>query len=240
MNNTLLKVENVTKKFAGLVALNKVNMEISKGQILGLIGPNGAGKTTLFNVITGFYEPEEGKVYFRDEEITGKPPHKIAKLGIGRTFQVVKPFLGLTVEEAVRVGAYNHALNEVEVEEIISETLNFLGLSKLRKRLCKDLNLVEMKLTTVAQALAAKPELLLLDELAAGLTPTEIDNLIALLRKVNEEKKITLCLVEHVMHFIMGISDYIVVLHYGEKIAEGKPEEVASNEKVIEAYLGRR
>ncbi len=235
----LLKVDGITKSFGGLVALNNVTMYVNEGEIVGLIGPNGAGKTTLFNVITGFYKPDRGKVFFNGVEITGKPPHIIAKMGIARTFQIVKPFPTLTVEEAVRVGAYKVTDREDEVDKLVDEALSIVGIDEIRDRRCADCNLVQIKLTELARALATQPILLLLDEVAAGLTPIEIGFYVDLLRDINRRKKITMLIVEHVMKFVMNISERIVVLHYGKKIAEGTPMEVSRDKNVIEAYLGR-
>lgn len=234
----ILRVEKVSKRFAGLMALNKVSLTLQKGRITGLIGPNGSGKTTLFNVITGFYKPEEGKIFFEGKDITGLPPHKVAALGIARTFQVVKPFGGLTVEEAVKIGAYKSASNEREAKEIVDWALSIVGLENVRKKKCAECNFVQMKLTEVARSLATKPKLLLLDEPASGLNPAEIDRFTEYLKHINKEYGITLCVVEHVMRFVMGLSDHVIVLHAGEKIAEGAPEEVSSNELVVKAYLG--
>jgi branched-chain amino acid transport system ATP-binding protein len=237
--DAILRVEGVKMVFGGLVALHDVSMQVNRNQIVGLIGPNGAGKTTLFNVITGFYKPKAGRVYFNGRDITGWPPHKIAKLGIARTFQIVKPFPQLTVEEAVRVGAYKVTKDEDKVSRMVDEALKTVGLEDISTRKCADCNLVQTKLTELARALATQPVLLLLDEVAAGLTPTEIDFYIDLLKRINKEKKISMLVVEHVMKFVMGLSERVVVLHYGKKISEGTPDEVSSDKQVIEAYLGK-
>jgi branched-chain amino acid transport system ATP-binding protein len=238
MENTILSVRNIVKRFGGLIALNNVSFDAEEGEILGIIGPNGAGKTTLFNVITGFYKPDNGKIVFRDNDITGLPPHKVSHLGIARTFQVSKPFPSLTVEEAIKVGAFKSANQERLVREIVDETLSLIGLNYIRSRHCSECNLVQTKLIELGRALATRPSLLLLDEIAAGLNPFEINELIELLRKINKEKKITICVIEHVMKFIMNVSDRIIVLHHGEKISEGRPTEVSKDPRVVQAYLG--
>lgn len=240
MRGAMLEVKNVTKRFGGLTALHNVSFEVEKGSIIGIIGPNGAGKTTLFNVITGFLKPEGGKIFYERNDITGMSPHEIAKMGIARTFQIVKPFPELTVEEAVRVGAYLRTKEETKIDEIVDDVLEFVGIERLRDRYGKELNLIQLKLTEIARALATQPKLLLVDEVVAGLTPKEIDNIIDMVKKINEDKKITVCLIEHIMRFIMRASQKIIVLHHGEKIFEGKPEEAYNNEKVIKAYLGER
>lgn len=236
----ILTVERVTKRFGGLRALHEVSFQMEEGKVLGIIGPNGAGKTTLFNVITGFLKPEEGRIFFYDEEITGKPPHVVAKMGIARTFQVVKPFPELTVEEAVKVGAYLRTNEEGKAMEVVDRVLKFIGLEGLRNKRGKELNLMQLKLTELARALATQPKLLLIDECAAGLTPAEIDGFIETVRKINREWGISIILIEHVMRFIMRASERIIVLHHGEKIFEGAPEEAYNDKRVIEAYLGER
>jgi len=232
----ILRVSNLTKKFGNLVAVNDVSLQIYEGEIMGLIGPNGAGKTTLFNAITGLYAPDAGQVVFKGIDITAFLPHRICKLGMSRTFQVIQAFSSMTVEEAVRVGAYNRH-GEKSVMAKVDEVIAFCDLEDQK---CGDLGLAPLRRVELARAMATEPDLLLLDEAGAGLTPTELSGLMAMLRKLNEEKDITLCVVEHVMRMVMGLCSRIAVLDYGEVIAEGDPDEICNNERVIEAYLGER
>ena len=242
VNGYILRVENVTKRFGGLVALDHVTFSVKQGEILGLIGPNGAGKTTLFNVISGVYKPEEGRVIFKDTDITGWKPHKIAHLGIARTHQIVRPFGDLTVLENAMIGALfgrrSDEITEEEARKVAEEVLDYVGLGEKKDLPARVLNVQEKKRLELARALSAEPELLLLDEVLAGLTPTEVENMLILLRRIRVEKDITIIMIEHVMHAVMNLADRIVVLHFGRKIAEGTPEEVANNPEVITAYLG--
>jgi branched-chain amino acid transport system ATP-binding protein len=235
----ILQVSNLTKSFGSLVAVNNVSMQIFEGEIVGLIGPNGAGKTTFFNAITGLSAPDCGRVVFKGTDTVGFLPHKICKLGMSRTFQVTQAFNSMTVEDAVRVGAYNrHA--EKDVMDKVDEVIAFSDLESIRRQKCGDLGLAPLRRVELARALATEPDLLLLDEAGAGLNPTELSGLMAMLKKLNQEKDITLCVVEHVMKMVMGICSRIIVLDHGEVIAEGCPDEICANEKVIEAYLGER
>lgn len=236
---SILSVDNVTKKFGSLVAVNNVSFHIHNGEILGLIGPNGAGKTTLFNSITGLYHPEDGKVIFKGQDITAMRPHKICRLGMSRTFQVTRAFTHMTVEDSIKVGSYNKN-GERAVDRKVAEIIEFFKMQDIRYWKCADLGLAQLKRLEIARAVATDAELLLLDEAGAGLTVTEIGELMALLSTLKKEKDITLCVVEHVMQMVMGICSRIIVLDYGELIAEGTPEEIRSNERVIEAYLGKR
>lgn len=236
MTEIILSVKDIVKRFGGLIALNKVSFDMRKGEILGLIGPNGSGKTTLFNVITGYYKPDEGKIFFESEDITNKPPYELANKGIGRTFQIVKPFLRLTVLENV----ISSALLKHTKDDAIKQSIEILKLVRLYdKRFMEaaSLNLVEKRRLELARALALKPKLLLLDEVLAGLNPTEIDEMLVFLKKINE-MGISILMVEHVMRAVMNISNRIIVLYNGVKIAEGSPNEVANTKKVIDVYLG--
>ena len=242
VNGYILKVENITKRFGGLVALDHVTFSVKQREILGLIGPNGAGKTTLFNVISGVYKPEEGRVIFKDTDITGWKPHKVAHLGIARTHQIVRPFGDLTVLENAMIGALfgkrSDEITEEEARKVAEEVLDYVGLGEKKDLPARILNVQEKKRLELARALSAEPELLLLDEVLAGLTPTEVENMLILLRRIRVERNITIIMIEHVMHAVMNLADRIVVLHFGRKIAEGTPEEVANNPEVITAYLG--
>jgi branched-chain amino acid transport system ATP-binding protein len=233
----LLRVNGISKVFGGLMALSDVTFSVMKGEILGLIGPNGAGKTTLFNVVNGFYPPSKGEVFFKEERITRLKTHQICKLGIGRTFQVVRPLQRMTVLDNVIASAFLRAKNKAHAQEIAIETLKFTGLYEDRNLISKGLPLGKRKRLEVTRALATRPEMLLMDESFAGLNPTEINDQMAIIKQIRD-KGITMMVIEHHMRVIMSISDRIVVLNYGEKIAEGTPSEIGKNPLVIEAYLG--
>ena len=239
LSEQILKTSKLTKRFGNLIAVNQVDLEIKKEEIIGLIGPNGAGKTTFFNLITGLETPDEGQVIFKGTNITTMSPHAICKLGMSRTFQVAKSFTEMSVEEAIRVGAYNRR-GEEEVQNKVDWALEFFELEDIRDYKCSDLGLSSLRKVEVARAAATEPELLLLDEVGAGLTATELLKLMSELKRLNEETKITLCVVEHVMQMVMGLCERIFVLDAGELIAKGIPSEISNNQRVIEAYLGRR
>jgi branched-chain amino acid transport system ATP-binding protein len=235
----LLSVRGVTKRFGGLQALTRVTFDLPEGQILGLIGPNGAGKTTLFNVINGVYTPEEGRIIFRGEDITGRKPYEVAHRGLARTHQIVRPLNQLTVRENVMVGACfgreNHPLHRAA--EIADEILELVGLKERAEQLAGSLNIAQKKRLEMARALAAHPYLLLLDEVLAGLNPSEVEGMLNTIRAIRD-RGITIIMIEHLMHAIMNVSERIIVLDYGEQIAEGTPQEISNNPRVIEAYLG--
>lgn len=234
---SLLSVKKVSMFFGGLAAISDVSFELKKGEILGLIGPNGAGKTTMFNVVNGFYKPTRGEVFFNDRKISGLRPHQICKLGIARTFQVVKPLQRMSVLDNVIASAFLRVKNRVQAEEVAMETIGFTGLIDDKDVISKGLPLGKRKKLEIARALATQPELLLLDESFAGLNPHELDESIEIIRKI-KERGITIMIIEHHMKVIMSISERIVVLNYGEKIAEGTSREIAQNPLVVEAYLG--
>jgi branched-chain amino acid transport system ATP-binding protein len=234
---SLLRIDRVTKNFGGLTAVNDVSFDVNRGEIVGLIGPNGAGKTTLFNIINGFYKPSKGSVFFDGKRISGLKPHRLCKMGIARTFQVVKPLQRLSVVDNVVASAFVHTFSKQKAQEVADEVLLFTGLYEERNLVSKGLPLGKRKRLEIARALATRPRLLLLDESFAGLNPTELNESIRIIKKI-KERGITILIIEHHMKVIMSISDRIVVLNYGEKIAEGTPEEIGSNSAVIEAYLG--
>lgn len=241
MEEVLLEVKGITKRFKGLVAIDDASFDIREGEILSLIGPNGAGKTTLFNVISGIYKPNSGTVIFEGEDITGKKLHEICRMGVGRTFQLVKIYSGLTVLENVMLGGLYGTKNRrkrASSRQTACELIKMVGLSEKKGNLLPiDLTLIDRKRVELARALATEPTLLLLDELMTGLNPTEIRKTLQLLGRIRDNG-VTVFLVEHIMKAVMAISDRIIVLHHGKLIADGPPEQIAHDEQVVNAYLG--
>jgi branched-chain amino acid transport system ATP-binding protein len=237
----LLEGKKVTKYFGGLAAITQVDFAVEQGELVGLIGPNGAGKTTLFNLISGALPLKSGTIHFKGQKISGLQPHQICRMGIARTFQSVKIFGNLPVFTNISLGSMfgqSKPASQTEASHEAVELLEFMGLSAVRSTAARELTLVSQKRLEVARALATKPELLLLDELMAGLNPTEVAESMELVNRIRD-RGITIVMVEHVMKAIMGICDRIVVLHHGEKIAEGTPQEISKSKTVVEVYLGK-
>ena len=233
----MLTLEHVTKRFGGLTAVGDVSLEVRAGDLLGIIGPNGAGKTTLFNVISGYYRPEAGRILFEGHDITGQAPHTISRLGLTRTFQTVKPFGNLSVADNVMIGALTRLKSTRDARVEAERVIGICGLGPHATARAKALPVALRKRLEVARALATKPRLLLLDEVMAGLNPSELAGIIELVKRLHAEG-VTLIVIEHIMAAMMRLAQRIVMLHHGELLAQGTPAEVSSDRRVIDAYLG--
>jgi len=231
------EVKGIAKFFGGLAAVNNVSFQVEQGEIYGLIGPNGSGKTTIFNCINAYFPLTKGEIYFEGKKISGLKTHQICKRGVGRTFQVVKPLKRMTVLDNVIASAFLHTRIKSEAVDLAEKTIEFCELTQYKDKLAKSLPIASRKRLEIARALATKPKLLLLDETAAGLNPSELDEAIALIKKMRDSG-ITIIIVEHIMKVIMTISNRILAINHGMVIAEGSPTEVAGNHEVITAYLG--
>ena len=240
----LLSLENLTKRFGGLVAVDGVTLDVEKGESIGIVGPNGSGKTTLYNVISGVYLADEGKIIFEGKDITSWPPYKRTPLGIGRTFQIPRPFSSASVRENVAVGAMFGTLSgQISVEESLrvgDRYIDLVGLSRHREKEAGSLTPVEKKLMEIARSLAMRPKLLLMDEALAGMHPKDIDELVASLKRIRDEENIAIIsMVEHIMRAVVGFAERVVVMHQGKKLVDAPTAEALRDQRVIDIYLGR-
>ena len=239
MPDTLLTVDRISKSFGGVQALRDISFTVTEGSVFGIMGANGAGKTTLFATIAGNQSPTSGEVRLCDRRLTGLPPHRVAKAGVARTFQIVRPFRGLTVRENVRTGFRFGAIGRDRATDIgEADLLRLTGIDAIADRLAGDLTLSQQKRLEIARALATRPQLLLLDEVMAGLTATEVRDMIGMVRRIRSDLGVTVMIIEHVMGALMDLSDHVVVLDHGELIAQGTPAEIAADPAVQSAYLG--
>lgn len=234
----LLAIDNVGKSFKGIRAVSGASFDVAENSIVAMIGPNGAGKTTIFNLVAGVYAPDGGEIRFAGKRISGLEPEQICAAGIGRTFQIVKPFAGLSVLDNVIVGALHKERNVIDARKRAQGILEQLGMAAKAQQPAAALTLPERKRLEVARALATRPRLLLLDEVMAGLRPTEVDGMVRLFETIHREEGMTILLIEHVMRAVMALAQHIVVLHHGEIIARGEPAQVVKNEAVLACYLG--
>jgi branched-chain amino acid transport system ATP-binding protein len=238
MAEPLLRVDGVSKRFGGLLAVDNVSLGVRSGRITALIGPNGAGKTTLFALISGFLTPSSGRIYHRDEDITGVPPYRLARRGIARTFQIVRPFAGLTVHENIAIGAHLSRRSRAAALDAAAQVARLVGLAKLLDKPAASLTVAGRKRLELARALATEPGLLLLDEVLAGLNPTELAAMVPTIRAI-AERGITIVMIEHVMQAVMSLAQHVYVLAEGRILTEGSPQAVVGDVRVIEAYLGQ-